>query len=159
MAPTHRYRSTLTWQGNHGSGTSSYTAYGREHSIAFPGKPDLAGSSDPVYRGDPGRYNPEELLVASLSACHMLSYLHLCAVAGVRVESYVDEAEGVLELTRDGGGRFQRVTLHPRVVISPGALDRASALHDEAHARCFIARSVNFPVEHQAEIRASPARQ
>lgn len=154
MAPEHRYRATVTWSGNRGAGTRDYRSYGRDHSVTFPGKPDLLGSSDPVYRGDPGRYNPEELLVASLSACHMLSYLHLCADAGIVVESYVDDAEGTLEVTREGGGHFVRVRLRPHVTISSGDLARAGALHADARARCFIANSVNFPVEHEPSVTA-----
>ena len=158
MAPTHRYRSTVTWQGNRGTGTADYRGYSRRHTLRFPGKPDLPGSSDPVFRGDPERYNPEELLVAALAACHMLWYLHLCADAGVRVEAYADEAEGTLEVTRDGGGRFTQVILHPKVAISAGSAERARALHQAAHDKCFIANSVNFPVEHQPEISEVSAR-
>jgi organic hydroperoxide reductase OsmC/OhrA len=154
MAKTHRYEVTVEWTGNTGTGTSSYRSYERRHEIsAGSQKPAIPGSSDPAFRGDNARWNPEELLVAALSACHKLSYLHLCAVAGIVVVAYVDYAEGVMEETADGGGQFQRVVLHPRVTVTAGAdLTKARALHHDAHALCFIARSVNFPVEHEAEV-------
>jgi organic hydroperoxide reductase OsmC/OhrA len=152
----HRYALTVTWTGNRGSGTSGYRAYAREHDIEAPGKPAIAGSSDPAFRGDPARWNPEELLVASLAACHKLWYLHLCAAAGIVVTAYVDAAEGVMVEEADGGGRFQRVVLRPRVTLAPSAdRARAAALHHDAHRMCFIARSVNFPVEHEPEFLAA----
>ena len=148
MAREHRYETTVTWTGNLGSGTSNYRAYSRDHEIAFDGKPVIAGSSDPAFRGDPTRHNPEDMLVASLSTCHMLWYLHLCAVAGVVVTRYVDHAEGVMTEEADGAGQFANVVLQPEIALAPGADEaRAAALHHEAHAKCFIARSVNFPVE------------
>lgn len=143
---THRYATRVEWHAN-GAGTTGYAAYSRNHAIAAGGKPEILGSSDPLFRGDASRYNPEELLVASLSACHMLWYLHLCAVNGITVLEYRDDAEGALEESADGGGRFVRVELRPRVAILAGDRERALALHDEAHHKCFIARSVNFPVD------------
>jgi organic hydroperoxide reductase OsmC/OhrA len=141
------YTVQITWTGNRGSGTSSYRAYSRSHEIHADGKPVIAGSSDPVFRGDPTRYNPEEMLVAALSACHMLWYLHLCADAGIIVEAYTDEPIGTMIETEDGGGHFTGVTLRPRVTVQSGAdLERAAELHDQAHHLCFIANSVNFPV-------------
>jgi organic hydroperoxide reductase OsmC/OhrA len=154
MAKTHRYIVTVAWTGNTGSGTSGYRNYERRHDIsAGPGKPAIPGSSDPVFCGDPARWNPEELLVASLSACHQLWYLHLCAEAGITVAAYLDQAEGTMEETADGSGRFLRVLLRPRVTLVAGSdVAKARVLHDAAHAKCFIANSVNFPVEHEAEI-------
>jgi organic hydroperoxide reductase OsmC/OhrA len=143
----HTFECTLEWTGDRGRGTAAYDAYGRDHVIRAAGKPPLLGSSSPAFRGDADRYNPEDLLVASLSSCHMLWYLHLAAEAGVVVTAYRDEAVGILQLERGGGGRFTRVTLRPVVAVSP-ASDRAKALaaHHVAHEKCFIARSVNFPV-------------
>jgi organic hydroperoxide reductase OsmC/OhrA len=139
---------TVTWTGNRGSGTSSYRAYGRDHEISAPGKSAaIAGASDPAFRGDPAKYNPEELLVAALSACHMLSMLHLCADAGITVTSYSDDAMGIMRQNADGSGEFVQVTLRPRLSLADAS--RASelhALHERAHELCFIARSVNFPV-------------
>lgn len=147
----HHYAVTVTWTGSRGSGTSAYAAYGREHEIAAGAKPVIAGSSDPSFRGDAARWNPEDLLVASVSACHKLWYLHLCAEAGVVVTGYVDEATGTMLEDRERGGFFTAVVLHPRVTITARSdRDRAIALHHEAHAKCFIANSVNFPVSCEA---------
>ncbi len=154
MPSEHRYRTALEWTGNRGVGTRRYDAYARDHVVRVAGKPELLGSSDPTYRGDASRWNPEELLVASLAGCHMLWYLHLAAVHGVEVVAYTDAAEGTLVLSADGGGRFSEVVLHPRVTIAAGSPATAHALHDDAHRRCFIAASVNFPVRHDAEIRS-----
>jgi organic hydroperoxide reductase OsmC/OhrA len=153
----HRYTTVVEWTGNTGSGTSSYRAYSRQHEISSPGqsKPQIPGSSDPGFRGDGARWNPEELLVASLSACHQLWYLHLCADAGLVITSYVDRAEGVMVEEADGSGCFRRVTLRPVVTFAAGTdLGRARELHHDAHRMCFIANSVNFPVEHEPELRS-----
>ncbi|MDQ1387060.1 MAG: hypothetical protein QOF56_514 [Acidobacteriaceae bacterium] len=144
----HNYEVQVKWTGNTGEGTKTYRGYGRDHTITAEGKPQILGSSDPSFRGDPSRYNPEDLLVASLSACHMLSYLHLCAVNHITVLDYGDAAHGLMEENSDGSAQFSRVTLRPRVAISPGDDQaKALALHTEAHHLCFIARSVNFPVD------------
>ena len=159
----HTYNSQLEWTGNDGEGTSSYKSYRRDHLIVCEGKPGISASSDPSFRGDPTRYNPEELLVASLSSCHMLWYLHLCAVNKVAVLEYRDAAVGTMEERPDGSGVFVRVLLRPAVTIRAGDdRSKAMSLHSEAHHMCFIANSVNFPVEVEAEIReaaaASPAQ-
>lgn len=143
----HTYDTHLVWTGNRGEGTSGYRAYDRAHEITVPGKPYIPGSSDPKFRGDRTRYNPEELLIASLSACHMLWYLHLCADAGISVTSYTDDAHGAVAETPDGGGHFTEVVLRPVIRVAAGAdTTLATSLHERAHALCFIARSVNFPV-------------
>ena len=143
----HAYTVTVTWTGNTGSGTSSYRAYDRAHEIGALGKASIPGSSDPAFRGDATRYNPEEMLVGSLSACHMLWYLHLASEAGIAVTAYQDIAEGVMVEDARGGGRFTEVVLQPEITVPPGTdLVQAAALHTVAHARCFIANSVNFPV-------------
>jgi organic hydroperoxide reductase OsmC/OhrA len=152
----HRYQVTVEWTGNTGTGTAGYRTYERRHEIRAPGapKPPIPGSSDPAFRGDPTRWNPEELLLASLSACHQLWYLHLCADAGVVVTAYVDRAEGTMVEEGSGAGQFSRVVLRPTVTLAPGAdVARARALHHDAHAMCYIARSVSFPVEHEPETR------
>jgi organic hydroperoxide reductase OsmC/OhrA len=143
----HTYEIHLAWTGNDGEGTKSYKSYRRDHNLSVEGKPDLPGSSDPNFRGDPSRYNPEELLVASLSACHMLWYLHLCALNQITVVDYGDSASGVMRENADGSGEFLRVLLKPAVKISSGDKAKALDLHHQAHHLCFIARSVNFPVE------------
>jgi organic hydroperoxide reductase OsmC/OhrA len=153
----HRYAVAVEWTGNTGAGTAGYRAYERRHEITAPGlpKPAIPGSSDPAFRGDRARWNPEELLVAALSACHKLWYLHLCAEAGIVVTAYVDRAEGVMEEAPDGGGQFRRVVLRPAVTVAAGGdVARARALHARAHALCYVARSVNFPVEHEPEVAA-----
>ncbi len=149
MQREHRYSVNVVWTGNTGKGTSDYRSYRRDHETTVSGKPPILGSADPKFRGDAARYNPEELLVSSLSACHMLWYLHLCADAGIVVLSYEDRAEGVLEESSDGNGRFSRVTLHPHVRIN-GSVEKAESLHQRAHEFCYIANSVNFPVLHEA---------
>ncbi|HKV41115.1 MAG TPA: OsmC family protein [Blastocatellia bacterium] len=149
----HRYEIRLDWTGNQGKGTGSYASYSRDHEIVVAGKPTLPGSSDPAFRGDPARYNPEELLVASLSSCHMLWYLHLCATNGIVVTSYRDAACGVMSEAPDGSGVFTEVVLHPEVEIAAGSdAGRAIALHEEAHRLCFIANSVKFPVKNIPKI-------
>jgi organic hydroperoxide reductase OsmC/OhrA len=155
MNRTHRYGITNRWTGNLGSGTSAYTAYGRDHELSGTGKgAAIAGSSDPVFRGDPSRYNPEELLVGALSACHMLVLLHLCADAGIVVTEYADEAEGEMDEHGDSG-EFIRVVLRPRMTIADESrIEEAVALHHRAHELCFIARSVNFPVECEPAVTA-----
>lgn len=150
---THHYTVHVAWTGNQGSGTASYRGYSRDHSITAQGKPAIAGSSDPAFRGDPQRWNPEELLLASLSACHKLWYLGLCAEAGIVVEAYEDDALGTMVEEGDGAGQFTSVVLRPRVRVAPGSdLERARALHHVAHEKCFIARSVNFALELQPVI-------
>lgn len=141
---------TTRWTGNTGNGTASYQSYERSHLLQATGKPDIPGSSDPSFRGDKTRYNPEEMLVASLSSCHMLWYLHLCSVACVVVVEYVDHATGVMTETPDGGGYFSEVILHPEVTIANASqIDKANELHKKANELCFIANSVKFPVHHQ----------
>ena len=154
----HTYTVTVTWRGNTGSGTSGYRAYERAHDVTVPGKPAIPGSSDPAFRGDRARYNPEEMLVASISSCHMLWYLHLCATEGVVVQAYEDIAEGVMIEQRDGGGAFTEVVLQPEITLAPGSdLARARALHADAHAKCFIANSINFPIRHEPVFLSSPS--
>lgn len=153
MQKEHVYKTNLRWTGNTGEGTKSFAGYSRAHEISVAGKPVIDGSSDPNFRGDKSRYNPEEMLVASLSACHMLWYLHLCAEAEIVVLDYTDEASGTMIETENGGGRFVEVRLEPRVSIS-GESDAAlaNALHRKAHELCFIANSMNFPVFTEAAI-------
>lgn len=147
MSGQHLYNVALRWTGNRGSGTSGYRDYDRAHVISATGKPEIPGSSDPTFRGDRSRYNPEEMLVASLSACHLLWFLHLCADAGVVVLEYSDHATGTMVETPNGGGHFTEVTLQPRVVVSENSmLEKLDFLHERAHELCFIANSVNFSV-------------
>lgn len=149
----HTYKLVMEWTGNTGEGTRTYRGYKRDHSISIEGKPDLLCSSDPNFRGDPSRYNPEELLVASLSSCHMLWYLHLCSENQVNVVAYKDTPIGWMQEHEDGSGEFTRVELRPMVRVAAGSdAAKAHALHTKAHHLCFIARSMNFPVEAKPEI-------
>jgi organic hydroperoxide reductase OsmC/OhrA len=158
MSKHHRYEIELRWLGNQGAGTANYRAYGRDHELRCGNKPAIAGSSDPSFRGDRDRWNPEDLLIASLSACHQLWYLHLCAATGVVVVAYEDRAEGLMLEESTGEGQFVRVTLRPRVTISAASDPAAAlALHHAASEKCFVARSMNFPVEHQPIIELERA--
>jgi organic hydroperoxide reductase OsmC/OhrA len=153
----HSYEIELRWIGNRGTGTSSYRAYDRDHELRAASKAPIAGSSDPQFRGDARRWSPEDLLVASLSACHQLWYLHLCAEAGVVVVAYEDRARGTMVEEPGGEGRFVGVVLRPRVTVTPESdITTAERLHHEAHAKCFIARSMNFPVTHEPKIERAP---
>lgn len=155
MGKTHRYTAKLTWTGAEKGPAREYKQYSREHLIEVPGKTPIKGSADPAFRGDGGLHNPEDLLVASLSACHMLWYLHLCTVNGIVVADYVDDAHGSMVEDPVKGGYFTAVTLTPVVTIMEGDPDRALSLHEEAHKKCFIANSVNFPVRHEASIEVA----
>jgi organic hydroperoxide reductase OsmC/OhrA len=146
----HNYETTVTWTGNRGTGTSGYRDYDRSCDLGAADRPAIPGSSDPLFRGDPARWNPELLLVASLSQCHLLWYLHLAAQAGVIVTSYVDEAVGTMAEDPGGAGRFQEVVLRPQVIVAdPEMIPTAAGLHERANELCFIAQSVNFPVRHE----------
>lgn len=149
MYPNHNYKLTSKWTGNKGTGTSSYRAYDRNHDIIVDGKVVIKGSADPTFHGDKLVHNPEDLLLAALSACHMMSYLHVCVKNGIVVTDYIDNATGIMKVNDDGSGYFTEVTLNPIVTISDETLlDKANELHTEANKLCFIANSVNFPVKH-----------
>ena len=142
----HKYRVSVQWTGNRGSGTSGYRDYGRDHVITAGSKPAIPGSSDAAFLGDASRWNPEDLLLASACACHKLWYLHLCADAGIVVLDYRDNAEGTM-LDTPQQGRFSQIVLRPHVVIRAGGdVEQAAHLHHVAHEKCYIANSVNFPI-------------
>ena len=146
----HRYALTVRWTGNLGAGTAAYRGYSRDHDVEIPGLPVLKGSADPAFHGDRNRYNPEQLLLAALSQCHMLSFLHVAVKHGLVVTAYEDHASGLMRTNRDGSGQFESVTLKPRVTVAdPAAAELLEELHTEANKLCFIARSVNFPVLHE----------
>lgn len=152
----HSYVVDVRWTPSTDGGTSDYAAYDRSHDVVVAGKPVIAGSADPAFRGDPARHNPEELLVAALSECHMLSYLSVAALSGVTMLSYVDSATGVMRETPGGAGEFVDVLLRPTVTVAdPGMVAKAEALHEKAHSICFIARSVNFPVRNAPTIHVA----
>jgi organic hydroperoxide reductase OsmC/OhrA len=149
VVAVHSYELTLTWTGDQGTGTSAYRGYSRAHEVTAPGRPPLLGSADPAFRGETDRWNPELLLVAALSACHLMSYLHVCVEAGVVVTGYTDSPSGVMTQT-PGGGHFTEVVLRPQVTVAAAdQVDQANRLHGLASERCFIAASVNFPVRHE----------
>ncbi|MGR0160093.1 OsmC family protein [Paenarthrobacter nitroguajacolicus] len=154
----HHYALTVRWTGNLGEGTASYRGYSRDHDIEIAGLPTLKGSADPTFHGDRTRYNPEQLLLAALSQCHMLSFLHVAVKHGVVITGYEDNAEGLMKLNRDGSGQFESVTLKPNVTIAdPAHAALVPQLHHEANQVCFIARSVNFPVLHEPSTTAAAA--
>ncbi|MQA11653.1 MAG: OsmC family peroxiredoxin [Pseudonocardiaceae bacterium] len=158
MQTTHRYELSVEWLGNRGSGTSGYRDFDRTHEVRAAGKPPIAASADPAVRGEVERWNPEELLVAALAQCHMLWYLHLASVGGVIVTHYTDDPVATLVMDgKGGGGQFSEVTLRPVVTVTDAAMsDKARALHGDIGAKCFIARSVNFPVRHEPSVQVNP---
>ncbi|GAA2005025.1 OsmC family protein [Microbacterium ulmi] len=159
MIGEHHYALTTTWTGDRGTGTSGYRDYDRAGTIEIEGKPTLLASSDKPFRGDPTRWNPEDLLVAALSECHLLSYLHACVQAGVVVVAYRDEASGVMVEDGRGGGAFREVVLRPRVTVADASMtDAATAAHEQAHEWCFIANSVNFPVRVDSSVDVAGRR-
>ncbi|MGU3373603.1 OsmC family protein [Chryseobacterium sp. M5A1_1a] len=149
MSKEHHYKATIQWTGNKGTGTSNYRDYERSHIISVDHKINIEGSSDPSFRGDKTKYNPEEMFLSSLSSCHMLWYLHFCSEAGIIVTEYIDEATGTMAETSDGSGHFTEVTLHPKVTVADRSMmEKAEQLHHKANEFCFIANSVNFLVKH-----------
>ena len=152
---THTYTSHFEWTGNIGKGTQNYTSYERDFLIKILGKPNIKGSSEPSFRGDATKHNPEDLFLSSISSCHALWYLHLCASNAIEVLSYEDAAQGKMQENEDGRGHFTAVYLKPQVLIKSTAnIDLAHDLHNKAHEMCFIANSCNFPIHHQAKIAA-----
>lgn len=152
----HHYALTAIWTGNLGTGTSGYREYSRDVTIQIDGKPEMLASADKPFRGDPARWNPEDLLIAALSECHLLSYLHACVVAGVVVVSYRDSARGVMTEDGKNAGAFTDVLLRPEVVVAEASMiEAAERAHDDAHRMCFIANSMNFPVRHAATVIAA----
>lgn len=150
----HRYNVLIEWTGNLGKGTLTYRGYSRNHEIKVEGKPNIQASSDPSFRGDPARYNPEELFVASLSQCHMLWFLHLCSEKGIAVTEYIDYAEGIMSEAKDGSGHFTEVILHPEVTLTdPEKANQIDEIHARANQFCFIANSCNFEVKHRGKVK------
>ncbi|HNQ61583.1 MAG TPA: OsmC family protein [Bacteroidia bacterium] len=147
MAKEHFYNLTIQWTGNKGAGTKDYRAYDRNYRISAQGRDELLASADPAFLGDKTKYNPEEFLLAAISSCHMLWFLHLCADAGVIITDYIDSATGTMVESGEGGGRFKEVILNPVVVVSEAAMiSKLDEMHNLAHKKCFISNSVNFPV-------------
>lgn len=152
MAKEHQYQTNLNWTGNKGSGTMDYRSYDRSYVISTDHKTDIQGSSDSAFMGDKTKHNPEDLLVSSISSCHMLWYLHLCSQNGIIVLDYRDNAVGTMIENTDGSGRFTGIVLHPLITITDEAqIEKANALHEQANKMCFIANSCNFPVSHEAK--------
>ena len=154
MFGKHQYSATVKWTGNQGTGTENYRSYERSYQIMIEHKPDLLGSSDPAFRGDKKKHNPEDLLLSSLSSCHMLWYLHLCSEAAIIVTQYIDHATGIMLENPEGRGQFSEVTLNPVVTVAhQSMITKANELHQKANELCFIANSVNFPVKHQPQAK------
>ena len=159
MAKIHEFPTRIAWTGNRGTGTSAYKAYDRTWDMIADGKEVVHCSNDPLLGGDPSKYNPEDMLIAALASCHMLWYLHLCSDAGVTVLAYEDNPVGVGESEPSGKGRFIEAVLHPKITITADSdAEKATAIHDEIHNYCFIARSVNFPVRFEIEIIKKQSR-
>lgn len=156
---SHHYQTNLEWTGNQGSGTSHYKDYNRNYKIVAPHKTEtILASSDSSFLGDKTRYNPEELLISSIASCHMLWYLHLCATHKIIVAKYSDQAEGIMEENKDGSGQFKSVTINPKVTVKDqNMLEKANQLHQTANKMCFIARSCNFPIYHNAFAEIEPS--
>ncbi|MFD1631037.1 OsmC family protein [Pseudopedobacter beijingensis] len=153
MERKHHYKSKTIWTGNSGQGTKSYNSYERTYKIAIPGKVDITGSSDPAFRGNKEFHNPEEMLLAAVSSCHMLWYLHLCADAGITVVAYEDEAEATLIEEDNGSGKFSEINIRPLVTIKESdKAELAHALHEKANSYCFIANSLNIKIKHFVQI-------
>lgn len=153
----HRYTLTVTWTGNTGEGTLSYRGYKRTHTVTAEGPPELLGSADRTFHGERERWNPEQLLLASLAQCHMLAYLHVCVDEGVVVTNYVDRPTGSMKTETDGSGRFTGVVLHPEVAVADASMvEVATQAHHRANELCFIANSVNFMVRHEPVVKTSP---
>ncbi len=156
MNKSHRYAMRLVWTGNRGEGTATYRSYDRSYTISVNNKADFYGTADPIFRGDPTKYNPEELLVMALSSCHLLSYLHVCAVNGIVLTDYTDDAKGTMEEDEVKGGYFKEVTLNITMkIMDITKKELAEELHHQANKLCFIANSVNFQVGHHITILAS----
>ena len=154
----HEYDARLIWDGNTGAGTATYAGYGREYRFLVDGKPELEGTADPKFKGDPSRHNPEEHFLAAISGCHMLSYLALCARNNIRVLAYEDDARSTMRLDSRGGGKFEEVVLHPAVTIAEGDdAELAESLHEQAHELCFIAASCSVPIRHEARVGSATA--
>jgi organic hydroperoxide reductase OsmC/OhrA len=159
MANQHRYTLTVEWTGNRGDGTASYRSYDRDHEVRAEHTAQIAGSSDPAFRGNPSRWNPEQLLLAAASQCHMLSYLHHAAINGVVVVGYVDHPTAIMTEDGQGGGRFTEIALHPLVTVaSQDQVETAERLHADANRSCFIASTLNLPVGHDAKTLVQAAR-
>ncbi|TJZ62876.1 OsmC family peroxiredoxin [Sphingobacterium olei] len=151
----HIYKSQIEWTGNKGTGTDNYKNYERSHKIIIENKKIIEGSSDPEFNGDRKRHNPEELLLSSLSSCHMLWYLHFCCVNNIVVEEYLDNAQGIMIEEQNGSGYFKEVTLNPVVLVkNDDMIEKAIELHKKANEYCFIANSVNFPVGHKPVVNS-----
>lgn len=151
----HHYHARLIWDGNRGEGTATYAGYGRNHRIEIEGKPVLQATADAAFRGEADKHNPEDLFLAAIASCHMLTYLALCARARIRVLAYEDAATGTMKEDGKGGGRFEEVVLHPVVTIADAAqAEEAMKLHERAHEGCFIANSCSVPIRHEPEVRS-----
>lgn len=149
----HHFKSKIIWTGNTGESTKNYRSYERTYIISVDGKADINGSSDPAFLGNPLLHNPEDLLLAPVSSCHLLWYLHLCSVSKIQVLEYVDFAEGTMIENENGSGKFTGIVLKPKIIVAEKEMiKKATELHQKANEYCFIANSLNFEVKHQPEI-------
>ncbi len=147
MTHEHNYKLTALWTGNKGDGTKNVRTYDRSHTVTIQGKPQLFLTTDNAAVGDKSKLNPEDLLVSALSSCHMLSYLYICAMEGIVITAYSDNATGIMIENKNGGGSFKEVRLNPNFYVADESMvEKAIELHHKAHEICYIANSVNFDV-------------
>lgn len=148
MTHVHNYKVTTEWTGNNGEGNKDIRSYNRSHTVSIEGKPSLFLTTDNAFVGDKSKLNPEDLLVTAISSCHMLSYLYACALEGIVVTAYTDNAHGIMMEQANGGGNFKEVTLNPVFYVASEAMvQKAIELHHKAHEICYIANSLNFEVK------------
>lgn len=140
----------MSWDGASRHGLEFRDRTKRRHTISHPEKPDIDGSAAPAFHGETTRWNPEELLLAALSQCHMLTFFYLAHEEGLEVVDYEDTPEATLRTHADGSGEMTEAILKPRVTVRGGWEGSLDDMHHRAHELCFIARSVNFPVTHEA---------
>ena len=151
----HLFKVALNWIKKEPQTDSSTRIYTKSHHISIEGKPDLEVSAAKAFKGDPNLYNPEDLLLSSLTSCHMMSYLYCCMQYKIEVISYQDHSEATLQVNPDGSGKIVKVDLFPEIIISNSSqIELALSLHKKANELCFIANSCNFPVYHHPKCNA-----
>ena len=148
----HKYQLKLNWTG--GSEIDAIQN-DRMYEVLIDRKPTIYGSADKPFFGDPEKYNPEDLLLAALSACHMMSFMYVCRKLGIKVYHYEDHATGLLKINQDGTGQFEFAELKPKVKadhMPDGMIFKE--LNSRAAKLCFIKRSINFTVNYKGSFES-----